>query len=352
MLEGPGSSTLPLEEIREIIASQFAIEGEYTEFGIYNFAVSPLSPSLKDSFRGIVPAIKAKGLLPYLRSRDGKLVIRLASKPKVKPTRPSIHVGLFAATCCTVFLSGWFLFQSISGALLFTVCLLSILTSHELGHKLASRIDRIESSLPYFIPFIPPLGTFGAVIVPRDVPTNRDELFDIGFSGPLVGFFVTSMVALIGIQWSFFLPLSEAQDLPHFPFRMPLLLELVSRIRNVPPGYEIVLESTGFIALFVAWIGAFITMMNILPVWQLDGGHLARAAFGKGGHKIASIVGLVILALIPEGRALALLLFLLIITYGAITTPGPLDDVSPLSHPRKLSALIAVLIAALCVPIY
>lgn len=337
-----------LLEVRELITSEFTVIDEYSEFGIYTFTVEPTRKPLKEAFRQIAPKIKEIGFLPFLRRRRGKLTIRVLRRPRVKPSNRSINLVLFMATCLTVFLSGWIQGFGIDGALLFMATLLSILSLHEFGHKLASHVDKVESSLPYFIPFIPPLGTMGAVITQKDVLTNRDDLFDIGFSGPVLGFFTTIGVALLAIIWSQPIPLSEAQEMGAFPLPLPLLLELMALLRPVPEGYILALELFGSIALFVAWIGAFITLLNVIPVWQLDGGHLVRAVLGPDGYKLASVIGIIIMSIVYWPMALFILFFILM---SGGRTPGPLDDVSPASSSRKILAILVLIIGVLCTPL-
>src|SRR5208337_2096570 len=226
------------------------------------------------------------------------------------------------------------------------VSILGIVGLHELGHVCAVRHHRMDATLPYFIPAPPPFpfGTFGAVISLRGPPGNRDQLFDLGFSGPIAGFLATITVALFAYLTAPLISQQQAQQLlqanllsiSNWP-NEPLLLELITGIglRYVPSGHIMVLTQIAF----AAEVGALITFLNILPVWQLDGGHIARAAFGDKGHKLVALLGFGVLFLAGYWAFALLLVFFMLISYrrGFTLLEGvaPLDDVSPLSNSRK-----------------
>jgi membrane-associated protease RseP (regulator of RpoE activity) len=232
------------------------------------------------------------------------------------------------------------------------VSILGIVGIHETGHVLATRHHKMDATLPYFVPAPPPFpfGTFGAVISLRGPPGNRDQLFDLGFSGPIAGFLATIIVALFAYLTAPLISDQQAQvllqanllSINNWP-KEPLFLDVITGIglRIVPPGQIMVLTQVAF----AAEVGALITFLNILPVWQLDGGHIARATFGDKGHKLIALVGFSILFLTGYwGFALLLLVFMLI-SRRPFEGVEPLDDVSPLSKSRK--ALFAAALAML-----
>jgi membrane-associated protease RseP (regulator of RpoE activity) len=168
----------------------------------------------------------------------------------------------------------------------FTGALLAILLAHEFGHYIAARLHRVDASLPFFIPLpiLSPFGTMGAVIRMRGVIPTRKALLDIGASGPLAGltlaipmyFWGASHSTLVAIDGGTGMELGES-----------ILLMVIDRIAGpaVPAGMELSLSPVAF----AAWAGMFVTMINLLPVGQLDGGHVAYALFGPKQDRYAMI---------------------------------------------------------------
>ena len=159
----------------------------------------------------------------------------------------------------------------------FTASLLAILLAHEFGHYIAARIHKVDTSLPFFIPlpFLSPFGTMGAVIRMRgQIPTRR-ALLDIGASGPLAGLCLAIPIYYYGACHSQVIPVSKGG----VELGDSLLLTLLDHLAmpNLPAGHTLLLSPFAF----AAWAGMFVTMINLLPVGQLDGGHVAYALFGK-----------------------------------------------------------------------
>jgi membrane-associated protease RseP (regulator of RpoE activity) len=201
-------------------------------------------------------------------------------QPDAQPRpRFGLAVALFALTCAsTTFVGtlsnagGW------RAGLAYAVPLMAILLSHELGHYIAARIHRVPASPPYFIPLpVPPLGTMGAVILMRNRIARRDALLDIGAAGPLAGLLVALPVLAYGIAHS------PVQPEPHgvvyyMEGRSLLYLGLLHALKGpIPAGYDIMLGPTAF----AGWAGLLVTMLNLIPAVQLDGGHVAYALLGE-----------------------------------------------------------------------
>jgi membrane-associated protease RseP (regulator of RpoE activity) len=159
----------------------------------------------------------------------------------------------------------------------FTVSLLAILLAHEFGHYIAARIHKVDTSLPFFIPLpiLSPFGTMGAVIRMRGAIPTRRALLDIGASGPLAGLCLAVPIYYYGAAHSRIVPVNGAGN----ELGESLLLKLLDHLAspNVPEGHTLLLSPFAF----AAWAGMFVTMINLLPVGQLDGGHVAYALFGK-----------------------------------------------------------------------
>ena len=346
----------------------FEVGKSYWERTTPTFIVRPLGEGyqqylIKDSFKKLAEEIKPYGYLPRLRLIVSNYQISILEKSQEKVNHSQHrNIWLFAATLVTVFIDGILrsnnpiLTQDLMqgtpiffNALLFTFAIITIFGLHELGHKAVSILKGIDSSMPYFIPAPPGLGgTFGAVITQREPPLNRDALFDLGLSGPLVGFIVTSIIGIIGISLSFVVPAQQITEwmvvFPDVRFQqmpMPVLLEFIaSWIKPTPDGMTLVMHPVAF----ASWVGCVLTFINLIPSWQLDGGHIIRALVGKETHKIVSVAGILLLILSGYVFMGVVVAFFLMRGNESIE---PLDDLSPLSLSRKLGMLIYFLIMAL-----
>jgi membrane-associated protease RseP (regulator of RpoE activity) len=220
--------------------------------------------------------------------------------------------------------------------------MIGILGAHEMAHKLASNRHDVEATYPYFIPGLPPFGTFGAVIQQKSLAPNRDALFDLGMSGPVTGFIMTVFVTILGVQLS---QLTFHPPVNSSPIQAPLLFDFI--VTSFPPsgqGNVLLLHPVAY----AGYIGMIITMLNLLPAGMLDGGHVARVLLGDKTRTVLS--ALAILALLIIGAWLMAILVLFLLRY---PHPGSLDDVSKLSTSRKLAAiaLIAIFIFTIT-PLY
>ncbi len=189
---------------------------------------------------------------------------------------------LFVATVASVAFTGAGMgveagLSKLDGAVSFALPLLGILVCHELGHFLFARRHRVPASLPHFIPlpFLSPFGTMGAVIVMRGRIRSRDALLDIGASGPLAGMLVAVPVLLWGLAHSRVEPIATHGVLEGQCLLYALLKRLA--VGPIAPGYDVTLGPTAF----AGWAGLFLTMINLLPFGQLDGGHVAYALLGR-----------------------------------------------------------------------
>ena len=193
----------------------------------------------------------------------------------------------------TAFLNMWNHPFSLVSGLPFSLALLAILLAHELGHYLTCRYYRVRASLPYFIPAPTFIGTFGAFIRITSPIYSRRVLFDIGIAGPLAGFVFLLPALAIGLAFSKVLPgIAHRGDLV---FGVPPLVWLLEKA--IFPGVaaaDIYLHPVAR----AAWVGIFATALNLLPIGQLDGGHILYAFLGER-HKLVSKV--FIAALVPLG---------------------------------------------------
>ncbi|WP_336000574.1 site-2 protease family protein [Halorientalis halophila] len=231
----------------------------------------------------------------------------------------------------------------------FTAAVLGVIGTHELGHYAMSRYHRVQASLPYFIPVpIPPFGTMGAVIKMEGRIPDRKALFDIGVAGPLVGLVATLVVTVIGLH----LPPVENPFL--IQFNHPPLLAAIAGVT----GRQLTYADPGLIfnpVVFGGWLGAFLTFLNLLPVGQLDGGHVVRAMFGERTETIgaavpAGLFGLGAFQWLSRSSDVTLVWFLwgalaLGLAYAGPTTP--ISD-EPLDRRRMLLGVATFLLGVAC----
>ena len=348
-------------EIEDAIERHFVVHDSYFYLDAPRYVVTPMEAqnpqgSVKAHFEALVGEIRPHGHLPFLTKDGDKYQIELKRIRQTGPRSNRRNLYLFIATIATVFLDGYLRSNNpvlteimmpdtpvYMNALMFTVAIIAIFGLHELGHKAVTILRGVDASMPYFIPAPPGMGgTFGAVITQREPPTNRDALFDLGLSGPLVGFIVTILVAIVGIQISFVVSEVEVNSwmilFPEIQFQsipFPLILEwLFNTLRPVPADMALILHPVGF----AAWVGSLVTFINLIPAWQLDGGHISRSFLGRSNHKKMSIVGVLLLFLSGYVVMAIMVAFFMIRT--ADRGDSLLDDVSPLSTSRKLGVLV------------
>jgi membrane-associated protease RseP (regulator of RpoE activity) len=181
-------------------------------------------------------------------------------------------------------LRGWVF--GVLSAWTYTVPLMGILLTHEFGHYIAARIHKVPASLPHFIPLplLSPFGTMGAVIGMRGRIESRNALLDIGAAGPLAGLCVAIPVILIGLRTSPVMPIPE-DGIQEGQCLLYYALKRIA-IGPIPAGHDVFLNGPAF----AGWVGLFVTMLNLVPVGQLDGGHIAYALFDKKQNRYARLV--------------------------------------------------------------
>lgn len=203
------------------------------------------------------------------------------------------NAWLFLATVASCLVTQWEPGKGWAASALqagqYTGALLAILLFHEFGHYIAARIHRVDASLPYFIPLpiLSPFGTMGAVIRMRSVIPTRRALLDIGAAGPLAGLVVAIPVYIWGIAHSSVIS-PDALGGDPVEFGESLLTLLIEHVfgPRLAEGMEIQLSPVAF----AGWVGMFVTMINLFPVGQLDGGHVAFALFGPRQNRLAQWV--------------------------------------------------------------
>jgi membrane-associated protease RseP (regulator of RpoE activity) len=245
--------------------------------------------------------------------------------------RYTIHIVLFILTVASTLIVG-------GPAYSFPIIL--ILLGHEMGHYLMSRRYGIRATLPFFLPFpLPPFGTLGAVIRMESTVSTRKALFDTGVAGPLTSLLLSIPAIVIGLRLSELLPASQVKE-EALRLADPPLFSLIQRLvlGEIPENYEILLHPIGF----AGWVGLFVTALNLLPIGQLDGGHIAYALFGRKSRFI-SLVAIVVMAFITVFYNPGWLLLLILMILFGFRHPAPMDDQTPLDGRRKLIGAFAFL---------
>ncbi len=244
--------------------------------------------------------------------------------PKKKEKKYSwlIHLGLFLLTFVTTLIAGmqWttgragpYEFSNLTIALPYAIAILFVLSCHEFGHYFAARYHKVDTTLPYYIPF-PPIpyfinfGTMGAVIKTKERVRNNKAMFDIGVAGPIAGFIASVAVLIYGfthlpgveyilkIHPDFFSP-DFGKDALNLRFGDTLLFAFLREV-FVKPGQFMppMSEVYHYPYLCVGWFGLFVTAMNMLPVGQLDGGHVIYSMFGQKIHEHWAGITMLLLA--------------------------------------------------------
>jgi membrane-associated protease RseP (regulator of RpoE activity) len=217
-----------------------------------------------------------------------------------RPLRWKLNLALFLVTTVSVFFTGGFrgvdevasirglgdFLRALAGGWTFAVPLLAILLTHEFGHYIAARVHRVEASLPFFLPlpFLSPFGTMGAVISMPGRIRSRNALLDIGASGPLAGLAVAIPVLIVGLMQSKVEPLGEHGVMEGQSLLYLLLKRIV--LGPIPAGYDVYLSPTAF----AGWGGLLVTMLNLIPIAQLDGGHIAYALLGPRQNRVTQVL--------------------------------------------------------------
>lgn len=276
--------------------------------------------------------------------------VALAFMPKLekRESKKWINVLLLMLTFLTTLIAGTFQqgvnpLVPITNLLLglpFSISIILILGSHELGHYITARKNNVDATLPYFIPAPPLLGTFGAVIKMKSPIRDKNSLVEIGAAGPIVGFVFSTVIILIGLSLSQVVTISGDQGIM---LGDSILIKLLTKLYfpDLPEGKDVMLNPVAF----AGWIGYFITALNLLPVGQLDGGHILYALIGEKNRIIGYIVfGIaVLLSFLWIGWIVWSALFWVI----GFKHPPTLDSISPLSRKHKIIGIISLVMFVL-----
>ncbi len=352
--EGVISLVNSIFDVSDFTKTQFSLE-----FRIEDFEFKSKFEDLARKLENMSFACKLE------KMNDGKYIIIQKFTPKKQRKwmnsswTPRI---LFAVVISFVMIDGYFrtsgtnsiveIGDPLEMAGVYTLSLLGILGIHELGHIIAAKAHGLKTTWPFFIPGLPVIGipTFGAFIQSRGLTINREILFDVAIAGPIAGLIIAVIVSIYGAYTAPILDQNIAAGmfadsrLTEWGWGEPLLMTAsLALFGKGVPGHEVIMTPV----MFAAWIGFLITFLNLLPAWQLDGGHMARTLLGPKLHRYATYGSMVILVLLNYW-IMAILIFVM---SSRNPSASPLDDVSPLSRNRKIAYIGIIGLAILCAPL-
>jgi len=333
-----------LYEVEDLVSKHFEVTDFHLTEGRMEFEVS--TPDTKSSFVGLLHDLKPKGYMAALRERGGELRLLVAMSPRIKEGNVIINILLIFATIASTFLAGYYIIfdENALYAGMFSATIMLILGAHELGHKIAAWRHDVAATMPYFIPAPTGLGTLGAFIKIKSPIPTKEALVEMGASGPIFGFLVALPITIVGLGLS--QPDPEGTSL----FITPLLFAILQLLTfgQIPAGLKLNPLA------FAGWVVMVVTMFNLMPVGQLDGGHVARGLLDAERHyrlsRMLSLALILIGFINPVFSVFLIWGFLTFILFRGYHM-GALDDVSELSRRHKLLAVAAFVIFLLCFPL-
>ena len=352
------------EDIISLVNSLFEVNQFTKTLYSLEFKIDDLD--FKSKFEDLAWRLEGMSYMCRLeKMEDGKYIIIQKFTPKKQRKWLSASWTpriLFAIVVTFVMIDGYVRTENANSILeigdplemagIYTLALLGILGIHESGHLIAARAHRLKTTWPYFIPGLPIIGipTFGAFIQARGLTVNREILFDVAIAGPIAGLIIAVIVSIFAAYTAPILEVDVAQELYEdsrlikWDLGEPLLMTAsLALFGKGGDGHEVLMTPL----LFAAWIGFLITFLNLLPAWQLDGGHMARTLLGPKLHRYATYGSMAILVLLDFW----MMAILILILSSRSPSANPLDDISPLTKNRKLAYVGIIILAILCAPL-
>ncbi|MCX2819097.1 site-2 protease family protein [Haladaptatus sp. F3-133] len=314
----------------------------------------------EEVLRSVAPAFRRNGYRIDIRYSKGEYALIAKERQTSVDGVPWKNVALLLATVGTTLFAGagWYGVDlskglpSLLSAWPFAVSVLGVLAVHELGHYVLTRYHDVEASLPYFIPVPNAIGTFGAVISMRDNIPRRRALFDIGVAGPLFGLTATVVVTAVGVTLP---PVEVAGSTVARSIELgyPLLIRGIAAVMGQTLEYGG--NTTVNPVVVGGWVGAFITFLNLIPVGQLDGAHVARALLGDRIGMVEKAVPVALfglagyLVVFEGGRSAFLWAFwgVLALVFSKAGTVTPIDE-SSVGKRRRAVAVLTLVLGVLC----
>jgi len=352
----PPEASKEIEFIRGLVARRFPVYDVRVTYDVVEFFVRTDSTTLEQNFDELREEMAQHNYIPMIVYDKGEHIITVAKKPTAKYRSTNVNLVMLAITVFTTIFAGmlkWGEFENLPdkdliapmtilmGTLTFALPLMAILGVHELSHYFAARRRKVAASLPFFVPSIPPLGTFGAFISLRDPIPNKKTLLEIGVAGPLAGFLLTIPIGILGLILTNDAAKLASANVPtggELTYVYPLIFKGLEYL--VPLKGHFLIHPTAF----AAWVGFLVTALNLLPVGQLDGGHIARALLGSNAKYLSWATIAVLVGLGLSGLYLGWLLFAVIILFLGVRHPPPLNDMTKLDLKRKALGVITFMV--------
>jgi membrane-associated protease RseP (regulator of RpoE activity) len=318
-----------------------------------------LAGARESVMRTLAPAFRERGYRVDLSYETGEYVLTATERSTGVDGVPWTHVTLFGATVVTTLYAGsqWYGLDlsadplAIVRAWPFALSVIGVLAVHELGHYALSRYHDVEATLPYFIPIPSILGTLGAVIRMKDTIPSRRALFDIGVAGPLAGLAATVVVTAVGVSLP---PVATGGSIiTGLELGYPPLVRVIAALLGEPLTYDAGLTVNPVVV--GGWVGAFVTFLNLLPVGQLDGAHVARALVGDRLGTVQRVVPVALFALAGylvvfengQGAQVWGLWGLLALLFSRAGTATPMDE-TPVDPKRRAVGVVTLLLGVAC----
>jgi membrane-associated protease RseP (regulator of RpoE activity) len=349
-----------VEALRRDIAPYFAASDttiDYPEKGHIRyrgrFLVDPA-----ECFDDLRLRFERFGYTPTIREEEGR--VELVAWPVIlnpAPANPWINLALFIATVLsTLFVGTLYAIESTDQmwelwrGLPFALSIMTILGAHELGHYFAARHHKVPVTLPYFIPMpLSAIGTLGAFIRLQAPESNRRSLLDIGAAGPLAGLVFAVPILLYGLATSELGPISAGATLEgNSILYLAAKFLIFGQILPTPEGIDVQLNQVAW----AGWVGLLVTALNLIPVGQLDGGHIAYALFGKKSAMFywPVLIGLALItaySFLQGTPAITWLVWIFLLGLLGRRYARPLDDVTTLDPRRRAIGIAALVLFAL-----
>lgn len=330
------------------------------QFGAARVVDGELLTEPEAAFEQVKEQLRGKDITPVLQEDEygqARLVLLPGSLEDARPNRgPMLHALLFVATIATTTWAGALhqgvnLLQEPSRFMVglpYSLTLMLILGAHELGHYFAARSHGVKVTLPYFIPVPFALGTFGAFISMKSLPPNRRALFDVAVAGPLAGLVFAIPALWIGLQKSQIVDGATEQTMAmmHHGTEVgsSVLFAFIAKLSlgdAISQGHQLVLHPLAF----AGWLGLIVTVLNLLPIGQLDGGHISDALFGLRRSATISTVALFALFFLGLFVWSGLLMWALIAFFLAGNKGiASQNDLVPLDFGRRVLGVVAFVI--------
>jgi len=357
--EPPAEDLLVTEErLRRNAGDVLAITDRQIRGGVIIFR-GALQVTAARAMDVLTARFRPYGYTPFLRADGAGVVVQAWPLAEVvERPRFALALVLFLLTCVSTLFAGaihagvvdftaaptWLL----TGAP-FAGTLIAILGVHEFGHYFTARYYKAAVSLPYFIPAPPPFflfGTMGAIIRMRSAVRDRTSLLDIAAAGPLAGLLIAIPAMVLGLAWSTLQPVPSG---PYLQTGDSLVTALLTTLRfgAIPSGMIVYTHPVAD----AAWVGLFVTALNLFPVGQLDGGRIAYALLGRR-HRVvglAAFAATLVLGVATWSLNWFVWAALIFFFVGFHHSP-PLDDVTPLSRGRRLTAAACLVLFVLLLP--